>query len=207
MTELAKALRDLDEKKVHELVAKRIAEGASYADIIKECTEGFIAVGELFESKEYYLTELMFSAEIMKGVMDKLEPLAGSAAGMEPVGTVVIGTVKGDIHDIGKNIVVSFLRGNGFEVVDLGVDVPAEKFVKAVKETGTKILGLSALLNTTYPEMKNVVEALKEEGLRDQVKVIIGGAICSEKVRQFTGADYYATDVVTGVKICKSIYE
>jgi len=206
MTELAKALRDLDEKKVHELVEKMVEQGASYTDIIKECNEGIIAVGELFESKKYYLTELMFSAEIMKEIMDKLEPLAGGAVGREPVGTVVIGTVKGDIHDIGKNIVINFLLSNGFEVVDLGVDVPAEKFVKKVKETGTRVLGLSALLNTTYPEMKNVVDALKEAGLRDQVKVIIGGAICSEKVREFAGADYYANDAVAGVKICNSIY-
>ncbi|MGB9905715.1 MAG: cobalamin B12-binding domain-containing protein, partial [Desulfotomaculales bacterium] len=121
-------------------------------------------------------------------------------------GKVVIGTVKGDIHDIGKNIVVSLLRGAGFDVTDLGVDVPAEKFVAALKETGARVLGLSALLNFTYPEMKNVVEAVTEAGLRDRVTIIIGGAPCNEQVRQFTGADYYAEDAVTGVNICKKVY-
>ncbi|QGP91132.1 Methionine synthase [Neomoorella glycerini] len=207
MTALAEALRDLNEKKVYELVDKMLEQGASPEKIISECNEGMVAVGDLFASNQYFLTELMFSAEIMKEVMQKLEPLMESSGVAErSAGTVVIGTVKNDIHDIGKNIVVSLLRSHGFKVVDLGVDVPAEKFVEAVRETGAKVLGLSALLNSTYPEMKNVVEAITEAGLREQVKIIIGGTICNETVRKFTGADFYANDAVTGVKICKSVY-
>ncbi len=207
MTNLAEALRDLDEDRVYELVDDMLKQGASPQDIIKECNIGIVAVGELFAGGEYFLTELMFSAEIMKGVMQKLEPLMESnSVAEQSAGTVVIGTVKGDIHDIGKDIVVGLLRTHGYKVVDLGVDVPVENFVAAVRETGAKVLGLSALLNSTYPEMKNVVDAVTEAGLRDQVKIIIGGTICNETVREYTGADYYANDAVTGINICKRVY-
>ena len=207
MTNLAEALRDLDEDRVYELVDDMLKQGASPQDIIKECNIGIVAVGELFAGGEYFLTELMFSAEIMKGVMQKLEPLMESnSVAEQSAGTVVIGTVKGDIHDIGKVIVVGLLRTHGYKVVDLGVDVPVENFVAAVRETGAKVLGLSALLNSTYPEMKNVVDAVTEAGLRDQVKIIIGGTICNETVREYTGADYYPNDAVTGINICKRVY-
>ncbi|MCL6635012.1 MAG: corrinoid protein [Peptococcaceae bacterium] len=207
MTELAQALTDLDEKKVYQLVDEKIEKGGSPLEIIAECNEGMVGVGELFSSGQYFLSQLIFSAEIFKNVMQKLEALMPQAEAGGSAGRVVIGTVKGDIHDIGKNIVVNLLRGSGFEVVDLGVDVPAGRFVDAVRETGARVLGLSALLNFTYPEMKNVVDALNEAGLRDKVSVIIGGAPCNEQVRQFTGADYYAEDAVTGVNICKKIYQ
>ncbi|MCR3922601.1 MAG: cobalamin-dependent protein [Firmicutes bacterium] len=207
MTNLAEALRDLNEDLVNELVEEKLANGVNPIDIIKECNEGIVAVGELFASGHYYLTELMFSAEIMQVVMEKLEPMiAKSSAAEQTIGTFVIGTVSGDIHDIGKNIVVNLLRSHGFKVIDLGVDVPVEKFVEIVRESGTKVLGLSALLNSTYPEMKNVIEALTEAGLRDQVKIIIGGTITSETVREFTGADAFATEALTGVKYAKSVY-
>ncbi len=208
MTKLAEALRDLDEDKVNELVEEMLKQGSSAQEIISECNVGISTVGELFAAGEYFLTELMFSAEIMQGVMRRLETIIASSADAEQsAGTVVIGTVEGDIHDIGKNIIVSLLRSNGFNVVDLGVDVPAGKFVEAVRETGAKVLGLSALLNNTYPEMKNVINAITEAGLRDQVKVIIGGTICSERVREYTDADFYANDAVSGINICKSIYD
>lgn len=209
MTALAEALRDLDEARVNDLVEDMLRQGISPVEIIGECTAGIVAVGELFASNQYFLTELMFSAEIFKGVTKRLEPLlenidTGGAANRS-AGTVVIGTVRTDIHDIGKNIVASLLRCHGFEVVDLGVNVPAKKFVEAVRETGAKVLGLSALLNSSYPEMKRVVDAVIEAGLRSQVKIIVGGAICDEKVRECTGADFYASDAVTGISICKRV--
>jgi methylmalonyl-CoA mutase cobalamin-binding domain/chain len=208
MNELAKALRDLDEDKVNKLVDAKLEQKVSPSEIINECNEGIVAVGDLFAAGKYFLTELMFSGEIMQGVMAKLEPLiAAKSTEGKIIGTVVIGTVSGDIHDIGKNIVVNLLRSHRFNVIDLGVDVPAEKFVEMVKTSGTKVLGLSALLNTTYPEMKNVIEALKEAGIRDQVKVIIGGTVVSEAVREFTGADAYANDALVGINFCKSVYE
>ena len=207
MSKLSDALRDLDEELVAQLVDEKLAEGAAPVEIIKECNEGIVAVGELFASGQYFLTELMFSAEIMQDIMAKLEPLiASSGAAEQSAGTVIIGTVAGDIHDIGKNIVLNLLRSHGFKVIDLGVDVPAQKFVEAVRSSGAKVLGLSALLNSTYPEMKNVIEAVKEAGLREQVKIIIGGTITSETVREFTGADAYATDALTGVTFAKGVY-
>ena len=184
MDELSQALRDLNEKKVYEIVEERINRGVTAVEIVNACNAGMIAVGEKFSTCEL---------------------LQGAAKGPS-AGIVVIGTVKGDIHDIGKNLVVTLLRGAGFEVVDLGVDVPAERFIAALKDSGAKILGLSALLNFTYPEMKHVVEQVRDAGLRDRVKIIIGGAPCNEQVRQFTGADYYAVDAVAGVGMCRQIY-
>ncbi|MGI6659002.1 MAG: cobalamin B12-binding domain-containing protein [Dethiobacteraceae bacterium] len=207
MGKLADALRDLNEDLVYELVDELIEQQVDPAEIIKEANEGIVAVGDLFASGEYFLTELMFSAEIMQGIMEKIEPLlAKSDYDAQSAGTVIMGTVAGDIHDIGKNIVINLLTSNGFKVIDLGVDVPAEKFVQAVKESDAKVLGMSALLNSTYPEMKNVVDALKEAGLRDKVNIIIGGTICSEAVREFTGADAFATDAVTGINFAKKVY-
>lgn len=207
LTDLGQAIVDLNEELVDSLVKQKIEKGQGPLEIIKECNDGMAQVGKLFEANEYYLSELIMSGEILKGVMDVLEPLLGNAQEDAPsAGVVVIGTVKDDIHDIGKNIVVTLLKGTGFEVVDLGVDVPADKFVQAVRETGAKALGLSALLNFTFPHMKDVVDALDKAGLRDQVKVIIGGAPCNEEVRQFANADYYAKDAAAGVNICKEIY-
>jgi 5-methyltetrahydrofolate--homocysteine methyltransferase len=205
MKELASALRDLQEAKVRELVDQMIDEGTSPLEIVDELNEGMVAVGDLFSENKYFISQLLFSATILKDVMDRLEPLLGSVELGKSAGKVVIGTVKGDIHDIGKNLVITLLKGSGFEVIDLGVDVPPERFVDAVTESKPAVVGLSALLNFTYPEMKTVVDAIQEAGLRDQVKIIIGGAPCDEKVREFSGADYYATDAVSGVNLCKEI--
>ena len=147
MNELSLALRDLDEKRVYELVEKELAAGASAIDIINSCNEGMVAAGELFSQGTYFISELIFSAEILKEIMKRIEPLMQTAPAGAGRGKVVIGTVKGDIHDIGKNIVATLLRGSGFEVTDLGVDVPAEKFVEALEQSGAKVLGMSALLN------------------------------------------------------------
>jgi len=206
MDELSMALRDLNENKVYELVEKELAAGTSPLAIISACNDGMVAVGELFSKGTYFISQLIFSAEILKSVMKKIEPLLQGESAAAGKGKVVIGTVKGDIHDIGKNIVVTLLRGSGFDVIDLGVDVPAEKFVGALKESGARVLGMSALLNFTYPEMKTVVDAVIAAGLRDKVKIIIGGAPVNEQVREFSGADFTASDAVAGVEICKRIY-
>lgn len=206
LEELAKALVDLEEDKVSEMVKQKLAAGENPLNIITELNAGMTQIGKLFEANEYFLSELIMSGEIIKAVMDELEPLLINMEKTSTGDVVIVGTVKDDIHDIGKNIVVSLLKGTGFEVVDLGVDVPAEAFVKAVKDTGAKVVGLSCLLNFTYPELKKVVEALAADGLRKQVKVMIGGAPCNENVREFTGADYYAKDAASGVNICKEVY-
>lgn len=207
MGDLAQAIAKLEEKRVYELIDRKIKDGANPLDIIQECNEGMVRVGELFSECTYFISELIYSAEILKEVMKKLDPLlAGVQTGTTTKGKVVIGTVQGDIHDIGKNIVITLLRGAGFDTVDLGVDVPAEKFVQAVKESGAKVLGMSALLNFTYPAMKEVVEAIKDAGLRDQVKIVVGGTPVNEQVHEYSGADYYAKDAVAGVNICEQVY-
>jgi methanogenic corrinoid protein MtbC1 len=206
MNELAQALRDLDEKKVHALVRQQIETGVSALDIIADCNAGMVAVGELFAQNKYFISQLIFSAEILKDVMKHLDPLLTEDTPSGRRDKVIIGTVKGDIHDIGKNIVATLLRGSGFEVIDLGVDVPADRFVEAVRESGARVLGMSALLNFTYPEMKGVVDALVAAGLRQAVKIVLGGAPVNKQVRQFAGADFVAADAVAGVNICKTIY-
>ena len=206
MQDLSDALRDLEENKVYELVAKYVAGKRPVLEIIDALNAGMVAVGERFSANVYFISQLMFSAEILKGVMLKLDPLLQGEPAQDTSNKVVLGTVKGDIHDIGKNIAATLMRGSGFEVIDLGVDVPADKFIETVRQSGAKILAMSALLNSTYPEMKTVVEALEAAGLKGEVKTLIGGAPVSEQVRAFCGADYVADDAVHGVKICKEIY-
>lgn len=206
MEAIAEALRDLKEKRVLELVEEALSKGAPAMKIVEQCNQGMAAVGELFGTGKYFISQLIFSAEILKSVMKRLDPLLQNSEKGNSAGQVVIGTVKGDIHDIGKNIAVTLLRGAGFEVVDLGVDVPAEKFVQTVKQSGAKVLGLSALLSFTYPEMKKVVDAIGAAGIRDEVTIVIGGAPVNEQVRAYSGADFYAEDAVAGVRICKAAY-
>jgi 5-methyltetrahydrofolate--homocysteine methyltransferase len=207
LTELGKALLTLNEERVDALVRQKMAAGEDPLKIIEECNRAMVEVGNFFEKNEYFLSELVMAGEIFAGITAKLEPiLGGRKENISSKGKVVIGTVKDDIHDIGKNIVVTLLKGNGFEVIDLGVDVPAEVFVETVREQGAKVLGLSALLNFAFPEMKKVVDELAAAGLRDKVKVIIGGSPCNEQVRRYTGADYYAKDAAEGARICNDIY-
>lgn len=207
MRQLMEALRDLDEQKVYQLVEDKIKNDVPVLDIIAELNEGMVAVGNLYADGTYFLSELIYSGEVLTNGMKQLELMLKESKVSSNKGTIIMGTVKGDIHDIGKNIIISLLRGAGFEVIDLGVDVPTEAFAAKVKETGAKIVGLSALLNFTYPEMKNVIDDLVRQGVREGVTIIIGGAPCNEEVREFVGADFYAKDAVAGVNICKSIYK
>lgn len=206
MDELVIAMRDLEEQRVYDLVDEKIKAKLPALEIVKTLNEGMVAVGQLFSERTYFISQLLYSAEILENVMNKLKPLLAGAVQGGSAGKVIIGTVKGDIHDIGKNIVVTLMRGAGFEVIDLGVDVPADKFVSAIKESGAKVVGLSALLNLTYPEMKNVVDSIVQAGVRDKVKIIVGGTPVNEQVREYAGADFYAEDAVAGVNICKQIY-
>lgn len=208
-TELTKAMVGLDEESIYKHVDQQISEGINPVDIIAQCNEGMVEIGSLFEKNEYYLSELIMAGEIFKTVMSKLEPLLAGTdqAAAVSKGTVVLGTVKDDIHDIGKDIVASMLKGTGFDVIDLGVDVPPEKFVEAVKESGARIVGVSCLLNFTFPEIKKVVDELTAAGLRDQVKIMIGGAPTNEDVRTFAAADFYGKDAAAAVSICKQVYQ
>jgi 5-methyltetrahydrofolate--homocysteine methyltransferase len=159
-------------------------------------------VGRRFECNDYFVPELLLSARAMKAAMELIRPLL-TAQGAEPVGRVAIGTVKGDLHDIGKNLVAAMLEGGGFEVIDLGVNVTPEQFVNTVKEKKANVIALSALLTTTMPSMKTTIDALQQAGVRQQVKVIIGGAPITQKYADEIGADGYSDNAAEAVPLAK----
>lgn len=194
-----------DIEKVKETTAALLAAGEDPLKLINEgLIPGINEVGERFKEGNLFVPEMMMSAQAMKAGVDLAkEKIEG--ADIPNAGTVVIGTVAGDLHDIGKNLVSMMLDSSGFNVVDLGVDVPADKFIAAVKEHKPSIVGLSALLTTTMPAMKEVIDALKESNLRDQVKVVIGGAPVSQAYADEIGADGYAPDAALAVELCKKI--
>lgn len=161
-------------------------------------------VGKRFERNEYFVPELLIAARAMKSALELLKPLL-AAKGAEPVGKVAIGTVKGDLHDIGKNLVAAMLEGGGFEVIDLGVDVTPEKFISAVKERGAQVVALSALLTTTMSNMKGTIDALSEAGVRDQVKVIIGGAPVTQRFADEIGADGFSDNASGAVQMARKL--
>ncbi len=170
--------------------------------------EGLIAamgeVGRLFEENEYFVPEMLVAARAMQGGLVLLKPHL-AAGGVAAMGKVIIGTVKGDLHDIGKNLVAMMLEGAGFEVIDLGTDVAPDKFVKAVLEHKPQVLGMSALLTTTMPSMGHTIKALQEAGVRDQVKVMIGGAPVTDAFARQIGADGCSTDASSAVRLAKSL--
>jgi corrinoid protein of di/trimethylamine methyltransferase len=181
------------------IVEQELATGADAMTLISETMiPAMDEVGELFREEEYFVPELMLAGRAMKAAMEPLRPLL-AAAGAKPAGVVVAGTVKGDLHDIGKNLVVSMLEGSGFKVHDLGTDVPPQKFVEAIRQHKPQILCLSALLTVTMTAMKTTIDAIKEAGLRRGIKVLVGGAPLNERYATEIGADGYgatATDAV-----------
>lgn len=184
---------------VAKMTQAAVDEGVAPADIINDgLIAGMAVVGEKFKNNEFYVPEVLIAARAMHAGMDIIKPLLAQS-GVQPRGTVAIGTVKGDLHDIGKNLVAMMLEGGGYEVLDLEVDVPAEKFVDAVKSQGAGVVALSALLTTTMPAMKDTIDALKEAGVRDQVKVVIGGAPVTQNYADEIGADGYAPDAASAV--------
>ena len=188
-----------------ELTKQAIEEHVDLQTIINEgLIAGMAVVGERFKNNEFYVPEVLIAARAMRESMAVLQPLL-AAGGVKPVGTVVIGTVKGDLHDIGKNLVAMMLQGNGFEVVDMGVDVSAEKFVEAVKQHHPNAVALSALLTTTMPSMKEIIDGLEAAGLRDKVKVMIGGAPVTQKFADEIGADGYSPDAASAVDTAKQL--
>jgi len=204
LCKLRDAIVNLDIEGVQKACREAIDAGIpAYKAVTDGMAKGMEIVGEKYENGEYFLAELIMAGETMKEGMKVLEPYLKGGE-VKKIGKVVIGTVRGDLHDIGKNIVVTLLNTAGFEVYDLGVDVPPEKFVEAVKQNNPEIVGMSALLTTTMIEMENVIKALKDAGLRDKVKIIIGGAPITQEYAEKIGADAAARDAVEGVNICKS---
>lgn len=192
-------------KDVEEATKSALAAGIPAGELLNEAMIPAMAeVGRLFEINEYYVPEMLIAARAMKAGLALLRPQL-VAEKIEPLGKVALGTVKGDLHDIGKNLVAIMIEGAGFEVVDLGVDVSPDKFVDAVKNKGAQVVGLSALLTTTMPSMKTTIDALKEAGVRDKVKVIIGGAPVTQKYADEIGADGYARDAAGAATLVKKL--
>ena len=203
LQELANNVISGKAKETKALVAQALEEGLPVADILnKGLIAGMNVVGVKFKANEFYVPEVLIAARAMKWGMEVLEPRL-KEAGVQPVASIAIGTVKGDLHDIGKNLVGMMLQGAGFKVVDLGIDVAPEKFLDAVKTQGCKLVGLSALLTTTMPQMKNVIAAIKEAGVEAQV--IIGGAPVTQNYADEIGADGYAPDAASAVDVAKEL--
>jgi 5-methyltetrahydrofolate--homocysteine methyltransferase len=189
---------------VASLVQAAIDEGVDAGTILNDgLVAGMSVVGQKFKNNEFYVPEVLIAARAMNAGMEVLQPKLAESD-VKPAGTVVIGTVKGDLHDIGKNLVAMMLKGGGFQIVDLGVDVPADKFLEKVKESGAKVIALSALLTTTMPQMKTVLDELSNSGMKD-VKVMVGGAPLTQEYADEIGAHGYAPDAASAVDLAKDL--
>jgi len=205
LSPLSGAIEKGDREKAVQLTAEALSAGAKPQDIIIHGLQsGMGAVGEKFSSGEYFLPDMLMAARAMKAALEVLKPSL-EKTGIPTIGKVVIGTVEGDMHDIGKNVVATFLSGSGFEVFDLGNNVPEKKFVDEVRQKKPDILGLSALLTTTMPVMGRVIKGLDVAGLRSSVKVIVGGAPVTQDYANFIGADAYAHDGGQAIPVCKQL--
>ncbi len=200
---LKNALADLDEDVALAQVKEMIENGVSGTEILAICQDAMQEVGDRYTREEYYVSDLMMAGETFTEICSILEESFPAAEGTDKLGTIVFGTVKGDIHDIGKDIVVNMLKAANFEVIDLGVDVPPQKFIDAVKESGATIVGMSGLLTLAFDSMKETIELLKSEGLRDKVKVMVGGGPVDQNVCNLVGADDWATDAQKPVLFAK----
>jgi methanogenic corrinoid protein MtbC1 len=204
LDKLVNSVVEIEEQKTYSLVEHLLKEGNDPEEIINKLREGVEIIGEKFSRKEYFLTELVMAGEIFQQSAKIIEPfLKNNTKNDESLGILVVGTVQGDVHDIGKNIFVTLLKTAGFDVHDLGVDVPSNKFVEKVKETNAIIVCYSGLLTIALEKMKETTEALREAGLRDNVKIIIGGLPTDEMWMKEAGADAFAHDAFEGVKIIK----
>jgi 5-methyltetrahydrofolate--homocysteine methyltransferase len=205
LKQLYDAIVDGNASKAKSLTSTALAAGTDPQEILNQfMIPAMDEVGRRFETNEYFVPELLIAARAMKGALELIKPRL-VATGAKPVGKVAIGTVKGDLHDIGKNLVAAMLEGGGFEIIDLGVDVTPDKFVTAVREKGANIIALSALLTTTMPSMKTTIEGLKEAGVRSQVKVIIGGAPVTQKYADEIGADGYSDNASSAVALARKL--
>jgi 5-methyltetrahydrofolate--homocysteine methyltransferase len=205
LSALAENLINGKAQEVKELTQKAMDEGVSPGEILNEgLIKGMNVVGERFKNNEFYVPEVLIAARAMHAGMDILKPKLAES-GVEPIGRVLLGTVKGDLHDIGKNLVAMMLEGAGFEVVDLGIDVSPEKFVQAVNEQGGDVVAMSALLTTTMTQMKTTLEALEEAGVKSKIKTLIGGAPVTQNYADEIGADGYARDAASAADKAKEL--
>ena len=204
--ELQSAMAELDEERTISIVKERLSSGHTALDILESCRRGVEIVGERYNVNTYFLSDLIMSEEILKEVMKVVEPyISVQDSNSGAVRPVVMGTIEGDIHDLGKNIIIYMLRSSGYQVIDLGVDVTPAKFVQAVSETNAPIIGISVLLSFCIGSIKKVVDLLIDAGLRDKVKIVVGGYPVNQTVKEYTGADYYANDVTGALDIYRKI--
>ena len=200
---LVNALADLKEEAAIKIVKDRLNANDDPLKILGDARKGMEIVGKRFAASEYFIPDLVYSGEILKVVSELVKPRLTKGAESKKLGKIVFGTVAGDIHDIGKDIVVFMLDVNGFEVIDLGVDVPVQKFVDKIKETGAPVVGLSGFLTLAFDSMKETIETVKSAGLRDKVKIMIGGGQMSEEIKKYTGADAYGKDAMAAVTLAQ----
>ena len=201
------AIADLKEAEALKLLDERLGKGEDPYRILEIARNAMGVVGSRFASGEYFIPDLVYSGEILKEITAIVKPKLTRDLDVKRQGKFVLGTVAGDIHDIGKDIVAFMLDVNGFEVYDLGIDVPVQDFVEKIKETKAEIVGLSGFLTLAFDSMKETIEAIKAAGLRDKVKIMIGGGQIDEEVRKYTGADAYRPDAVSGVLLAKEWME
>jgi methylmalonyl-CoA mutase cobalamin-binding domain/chain len=200
--EIKKAIIDLERDEIASLVNARLEKGEDPLRVLDECREGMNAVGDLYQEGEYFLAELLLSAEVFKAAVAILEPHLARVRPPELLGKVLLATLKGDIHDLGKNIFSTMLEAQGFEIVDLGVDVPPKLVLEKVQETRPDFVGFSALVSTVFDSMKEAVDLLKEDGLRDRLTIMVGGGVTNSMVKDYVGADFQTVDATEGVRYC-----
>ena len=200
---LTQNLIELERDKVLSEVKERLTQGEKAIRIIEECKEGMALIGEKYKNNEYFLAELMLSGELFKEAMALIEPYLGPNTTEENIkGKIILVTIQGDIHDLGKNILATLLKLEGFKVYDLGVDVSPDIVVEKVKEIKPDFLGFSALLTMTFDPMKYIVNKLEEAGLRDNLRIMVGGGITNTLVKDYIGADFQTVDAMEGVQYC-----
>ena len=200
---LVEAIVKMDEDEAMRAAKELLDKGDDPLKILEQCRKAVEIVGAQFEKGECFLPELMMAGHMLGEISNLVRPVLSKGLEIKRIGQVLMGTVEGDVHDIGKNIVTFLLDANGFEVMDIGIDVPPEKFVEAIKSFSPQVVGLSGLLTIAYDSMKKTVEAVKAAGLRDKVKIMIGGGQMSDKVKEYAGADAYAKDAMAGVVLAK----
>ena len=203
--QLIDAITDMREEDALAIAKQMLADGATPLDVLEACRKAMEVIGKRFEEGDCFIPELILAGEMLSQISEVIKPLLLEGSTTQKLGKVVFGTVEGDIHDIAKDIVVFMLDVNGFEVTDLGVDVPPAKFVDAVKATGAKVVGLSGFLTLAYDPMRATVQALRDTGLTE-VKVMIGGGQIDAQIQEYTGADAYGKDAMTAVNLAKQWY-
>lgn len=200
---LVKAIVEMREEEAMASVKELLDKREDPLKIMEQCKKAVEIVGARFEKGEYFLPELIMAGHMLTEISNRVKPVLSKGLEVKRIGKVVMGTVEGDVHDIGKNIVNFLLDANGFEVIDIGIDVPAEKFVQAIRDFSPQVVGLSGLLTLAYDSMKKTVQAIERADLRNKVKIIIGGGQVNDTIKEYAGADAYGKDAMAGVLLAK----